>query len=451
MKKKLFVLSMDAMVGEDIEYLRNKPNFSKIMAHCCQIEKVQTVYPSITYPAHCSMITGCKPGRHGIYNNTVFMSKVGYPDWYIDRTNIKVEDLFDAAKRAGCTTGSVYWPIMGNNKNIDYNVNEYFFYKERKAQKIELNEDIVVKDFVEMGANEDTVKVIKENYKRFPTQYDNRVGDLAINQTFDDFINGCICSIIRRYQPDLLVAHNCFLDSSRHKYGIFNEHINHGLDIMDEWLGEIADAMKEAGVYDDTNFVIISDHGQMDFMRRVKPNVLLVKEGFLNIDENGKPMDDWRAYVQSNGMSASVHVKDKKDEKAVYELFRKYCDGEIEWYGKNWGIGEVLTKAQVEEKYGWSGPFSFVLETDGYTTFSEECKDPFIGNVDFEDYRLGKATHGYQPEKGPQPVFVAKGPDFKKDFKIPFAYTIDEAPTFAKILGDGMPTADGRVLDEILA
>ena len=101
--------------------------------------------------------------------------------------------------------------------------------------------------------------------------------------------------------------------------------------------------------------------------------------------------------------------------------------------------------------YGWSGPFDFVIETDGYTTYSDDCREPLIAPIDLSDYRLGKATHGYRPEKGPQPVFVAVGPAFKEDVTIPFAYTIDEAPTFAHILGQSMPQAEGRVLTEILA
>ena len=74
-----------------------------------------------------------------------------------------------------------------------------------------------------------------------------------------------------------------------------------------------------------------------------------------------------------------------------------------------------------------------------------------IAAIDLSDYRLGNATHGYRPEKGPQPVFLATGPAFKKDLVIPFAYTIDEAPTFARILGESLPQAEGRVLTEILA
>ena len=81
MKEKLFVLSMDAMVGEDIEYLRGKPNFQRIMKNAAQVGAMRTVYPSITYPAHASMITGCRPAKHGVYNNTRFPSDRTWPDW----------------------------------------------------------------------------------------------------------------------------------------------------------------------------------------------------------------------------------------------------------------------------------------------------------------------------------------------------------------------------------
>ena len=442
MDQKLLVLSMDAMVEEDIEYLRNKPNFKRLMEHCCQIKKVQTIYPSITYPAHISMITGCRPGKHGVYNNTKFPSDKNYPDWYIDTAEIvKVEDLFAAAKRSGASTASVYWPIMGNNPNIDYNINEYFFYEPSDCE----NWDSILNAYRRMGASEQTVEAINDNRDRYPTEYTHRVGPLRLNHTFDHFINGCVCSLIRRYAPDVLVAHNCILDTMRHRTGVFNEFVDWALDMTDYWIGEILDALYDAGVLENTNFVIVSDHGQMNFSRRMKLNVLFARKGWLTVGPDGKPTADSKVVSQSNGMCVSIYVKDKSLLEEVHDYLLGLSKEEV------WGFSDVFTTADVDRLYGWSGPFDFVVESDGYTTFGDDCKEPLIAGIDLSDYRLGKATHGYRPEKGPQPVFVATGPAFKKDFVIPFAYTIDEAPTFAHILGQSMPQADGRVLEEILA
>ena len=52
--------------------------------------------------------------------------------------------------------------------------------------------------------------------------------------------------------------------------------------------------------------------------------------------------------------------------------------------------------------------------------------------------------------KGPQPVFVAKGPDFRENVTLETCSLVDEAPTYARLLGVELPGADGRALEEFL-
>ena len=74
----------------------------------------------------------------------------------------------------------------------------------------------------------------------------------------------------------------------------------------------------------------------------------------------------------------------------------------------------------------------------------------FYSDYNFEDYRYGKATHGHLPDKGPQPIFCAKGPAFCDDVVMERANLVDEAPTYAKVLGVELRDADGKVLEELL-
>lgn len=437
MKEKTFVLSMDAMVGEDIDYLKGKPNFSKLFARCAQVERVCTIYPSITYPAHVSIMTGCRPGKHGVITNGVLKTTGGATQWHLSSELVQVEDVFAAAKRCGCTTASVYWPVTGNNPNVDYLINEYFFPD--PAEDIEAG-------FARQGANEATLEIVRENMHRYPTHYRNRVGKLQLKHTFDDFINGCTCSLIRRCQPDLLLAHNCFLDTLRHRHGIFNEYVREGLDQVDVWLGELMEAMEEAGTLERTNFILLSDHGQMDFARRLKLNLVLRRGGFVDVDENGV-VTDWRAFSQSNGMSATIFLKDPADKVLWQQVYDYLC--ELAKQGV-WGFDKVYTEEEARERYGMSGDFAFMVETDGYTAFGDGWMEPIVNPMDLSDYRLGQATHGYEPEKGPQPVFVAAGPAFRPGAVIAKAHVTDEAPTIAHILGTQMPQAEGRVLRELL-
>lgn len=59
--------------------------------------KATTVFPSVTLPAHASMVTGLTPRNHGIMQN----------DWRPGMPPIQVPTLFDAAKARGRTTAMV--------------------------------------------------------------------------------------------------------------------------------------------------------------------------------------------------------------------------------------------------------------------------------------------------------------------------------------------------------
>jgi len=436
MGEKLIVLSMDAMIGEDIAYLKTKPNFSRLFQKCAHIEKMCTIYPSLTYPAHVSMMTGCRPGKHGIYNNHHFMSTQPWPDWHLYSSEIHVEDIFAAAKRAGKTTASVYWPVTGNNPNIDYLLNEFFFY----------NNEPMEETFRSMGANDETIAAVRENLDRYPTNQ-NPGGPFSRSSTFDHFIMGCMCSMIRNLRPDLLLVHNCWLDSYRHRYGVFHPYLQETLDQTDAWLGEVIAALEDAGIYDATNFILVSDHGQRNYMRQIKMNALLRRGGFLDVAEDGS-LRDWRAYSKSNSMSVSIHLKDKSDaalHQEVYDYLKRLLAEGV------WGFSKIRTAEEAREEYGVYGDFSFILETDGYSAFFEGLTEPVASPIDFSDYRIGKAAHGYEPETGPQPIFIARGPAIRSGVYRERGRVIDEAPTYARILGDSLPQAEGRVMEDILA
>ena len=115
MEKHLVVISVDAMVFEDLEYLKDCPNFKRLLDGAAVIERVKTIYPSVTHAVHATMITGATPGVTGIINNHIF--KPAAPDtdtwqWYNILSEVKCDTLLHAAKRAGLTTASSTWPMV---------------------------------------------------------------------------------------------------------------------------------------------------------------------------------------------------------------------------------------------------------------------------------------------------------------------------------------------------
>jgi hypothetical protein len=176
-------------------------------------------------------------------------------------------------------------------------------------------------------------------------------------------------------------------------------------------------------------------------------NVLLADAGLIRpTDDPAAP--EWDAWCQSGGMSACVYLKDKNNKEIydkTYALLKHLCDEGV------YGISRVYTteEAIAEEHYG--GEFSFVLETDNYSGFGDRYVRPLVSTPNNEDYRKGKATHGYLPSKGPRPVFYAKGPAFQNGVTLEDGLLVNTAPTIAKALGITMPDTDGSAVDELLA
>src|SRR5690625_3507029 len=86
------------------------PNLQKLKSRGVYAsEGAKSVFPSITYPSHTSMVTGAYPLSHGVYYNKPFESRPGHAYWYAGA--IKCKTLWEAIREEGLTSGSVYWPL----------------------------------------------------------------------------------------------------------------------------------------------------------------------------------------------------------------------------------------------------------------------------------------------------------------------------------------------------
>lgn len=56
--KRLIVISLDALGSTDFEMFSQLPNFKKFIDHAAFCRQVRSVYPSLTYPAHTTIVTG---------------------------------------------------------------------------------------------------------------------------------------------------------------------------------------------------------------------------------------------------------------------------------------------------------------------------------------------------------------------------------------------------------
>ena len=438
MKKRLLVFSVDAMVFEDIAYLRTKPNFKKYLEGGSTVERIRSIYPTVTYPNHVSMMTGCYADKTGVYSNYTFTTDSKEDKWQWFHDNVKCKDIFTAAKEKGYTTAAIFWTCTGCHPDVDYLINEYWMPNKG---------DTLESSFADAGSSPEMIEIIKSHADLLhPNYVKGGRTNFMVHPYVDEFLIACAADVIRKYKPEVTFVHNGQIDGIRHTTGVFSSQLYVELDRVDKHIGQVCGALEEAGVLEDTDIFLVSDHGQLDIKRTIKLNALLADHGLVDVNEKGK-CADYRAYCLSNAMSSLVYLKDPTDKELHDSVYKLLCHLRDEGI---YGFTKVYTREEIAETEHFDGEFSFVLETDGYTSFSDSCKRPLVAQLDLTDFRFGRATHGHHPDLGPQPTLVAKGPSIKEGVVVDRRPIVDEAPTYAKILGADLSDAQGSPIVEIL-
>lgn len=429
MKHKLIVMSIDGLVREDLEAMMKQPIWKKYFSHACGVREITSIYPTITYPCHTTMCTGVWPEKHGVTGNLLFRPGEKEVPWkWFREHNQWQDDLFYAARREGKTTAAIFWPVTGNHPAIDYLIAEYWPQSEN---------DTPLAAFARSGSSKEVLEIIEQN-----------IDGVTIRKhpETDDFMVRCACQMIRKFQPDLMMLHPGQVDGYRHEYGVFNNRTYQGVEEALTHLELFMKTLEEEKLMDTYNLVITSDHGLIDITRKVHVNVLLQKAGFIRVDENGNWIS-WDACCISGGASAMVYLKAGAEQK-LYLQVQELLEHLVK--EGTYGISEVITREQAVDLYHLDGDFSFVLETDGTTEFGNLAIGEVLECYSNEKAGYGKGNHGHQPQKGPQPIFCAIGPDFKQDVWLEHRYLVDEAPTLAKVLGLKLQEPDGSVMEELL-
>jgi len=429
LKTKLLVFCLDALCSLDLEYMRTLPHLGRVIAQGSYVHHVQPVYPSLTYPCHVSILTGNYVQRHGVPHNA--MVRVGdlAAPWYNQRSAIQGPTLLDAAKAQGYHTCALSWPVTGG---ADFDLNMPMIVPLRYTGSEPIS-------FFKNNATEELL----ERY--YPLYFQHLIGP---DRSLDAYTMALALDILRDYhQPDVMLVKMCDLDSVRHAYGIDNDQVKEQLRVHDQQFGQIVEQVRAHGEYANTNFVILGDHGQADITQTLNVNILLRQHGFLTVGADGK-LADYDAYCHSAELSAWVRLKDPDDahmSRKVYDfLLALKADPQ-------YGLGHVLTKAEVAEKYHLSGPFDFVLEGERAVSFGNTFTgDDVFASHPYKQHAWLMATHGGLPSQPETTTFIASGPSVKPGVVVERGQLVDDAPTMAAMLGFELPGVDGRVISEML-
>ena len=426
MKKKLFVISVDSLFFDDVKWLMDCPNLYEVYKRGAIVQKMRSTYPAMTYVAHSTMMTGCHQQCHGIYHNEKVEVGVPFPGWHWYREELGADTVMDAAKAAGYRIAVINWPVTGGDKNVDYLIPEIW------------------SDEPEGDSRPRFLTVCSPGMERLYDRYSHLLR-WKYQPQLDDFGVACLKDIIKEEEPDFIMLHLSYLDHARHNFGGFSEEARVALKQCDRKVGELFDILKEKGDFDSFHIAVMGDHGHLPVEQVFHPNILLREEGLITLEE-GDRIGDYDCYVHSAGLSAHVVLKDPENLE-IRKKVEKLLDQWVET--KEYGCEQYFNKSQME-RFHLSGPFDYVIEGALGTAFGNHVRGDILCRTDNSDYKISVSAHGHLPEKGPQPIFFAAGPDIREGVVIENGDLVDEAPTFASILEVEMPWAQGKPMKEIL-
>lgn len=376
---------------------------------------VRTVYPSVTYPSHTTMVTGVRPARHGIHYNTPFEPEGQTGRWYWEFDGIRARTLWEAVREAGGTTAAVNWPVTVGAP-IDYNIPEVWSLDEGFGATRPVREAAHPPGLLEELERE-------------------AVGALSDADVSPDWVGRQARSgqmgayLIETYRPTLTAVHLIAVDHFEHEDGRDSPMVRRALASADTAVGEMLDAARRAGIADRTAFVITGDHGFFDVHSTLAPNVWLAEAGLL---EPRRDRGDWRAAFHTASASAFLHLRDPGDQEAadrVREILAALPAAMRRLF-------RVVEREELD-RLGVDPAAVLALSPEPGISMSSSAGGAAL--------RPGSGgNHGFFPDYPELHTgFVAAGAAIARGRRIERMELVDVAPTIAMLLGLELPEVEG--------
>jgi arylsulfatase A-like enzyme len=237
-------------------------------------------------------------------------------------------------------------------------------------------------------------------------------------------------------------------DKSQHDVGVGASNALAGIEASDKNLGEVIKSLKERGVYDKTDLIVVSDHGFSTIAKGPDVVNILKKAKFTAFKKNENP-EPGDIMVVGLGGSVMFYVVEHQ-EPVVRRL--------VEFLQQSDFAGVIFSKLNIEGtfpldavRYGGTNSGPDVMISMRWT--ADKNEHGFPGMFYSMEGTKGKGSHASLSRFDMNNTLVASGPDFKRGYVSETASgNIDVTPTVLWILGVTPPKPlDGRVLYEGLS
>ena len=298
--KKVVLISIDGFRPEF--YLNkefNAPTLKKLSQKGIYSEGMVSVFPSVTYPNHTSIVTGKTSAQHGILSNTKFNWKDGpTTEWYWYEKDIKVKTLWDELKENGLKTAAIHWPVTAGAP-IDYNIPEIF-----KAPPWNTEESFVL---VNRHGTKNLANQLNKKLELKP--YTNM-------KEADRWAAKVSKFMYEEYQPSLLALHIIYADKNQHESGRTSEQTRNAVTWIDKQITPLIESLDKQ-----TCLLIVGDHGFIDYRKVIHINALFAEKGWIKLDQNGE-LKSYQVIAHKSGGQAAIYLKDQTIKDKVMRTLR---------------------------------------------------------------------------------------------------------------------------------
>ena len=396
------------------------PELRRLMAEGAYATAVTGVLPTVTYPSHTTLVTGVAPARHGIVANGTFDPlKRNRDGWYWYAEDIKVETLWDAAKKAGLRTANVDWPVTVGAR-IDFNIVQYW-----RTDVPDAPDDAKLQRALSTPG---LLAEAERSVGPYPSGYTYTIDADTRRAAFSEWL-------LQSRRPRLHFAYFSGLDEEQHDSGPASRRALEILERLDALVGRVrAAADKAAGGR--ALVAVVSDHGHSRTTRELRLAEALRAEGLLSLDGAGR-ITSWRASVWGGGGSAAIVLKDPADRAtwqsvaALLQRLQALPDSPIQ---------RLLDPEAARTAGGLPGA-AFVVALKPDVRLSGRFEGPILLPG------LPRGDHGFLPENADMDAaFFLAGPGVPAGLALGRVDMRDIAPTLAGLLRLPLPAAEGRDL-----
>ncbi len=355
------------------------PNLEKLARHGVQAASMQPSFPSLTFPNHYTLVTGLRPDHHGVVDNTMFDPQLGKFSlgnrkavsdgrWWDEATPIWV-----TADEHGMRTATMFWP--GSEAAIHGRHPDYWH------------------------------------------PFDGSVGaDARVDQVL------AWLDLPPALRPRFLTLYFDAVDHAGHKFGPDSPQLDAALRATDDALGRLLQGLKQRGLFQRINLIVLSDHG----MAAVPAGNTVLLDDLLPLDQ---------VQLVSEGIVAGFNPRsDSAEDRTRFAAIERKLEQPQQhmrcWdktrvparfdYGSNPRVPQLICLANVHWRIA------------SRAKLAAKKDPPSLGN------------HGYDnAEPAMQAIFIAHGPAFRVGAKVPAFPNVDVYPLMTHLLGLPAAANDG--------